>query len=112
MPKSASYGRRDPEDIPKKRPPARTRERRFDQLFDQATDLLDERLRTGEASPTEVTAVLRYASERERADIARIKAQTTYLEAQAEKARSEAVREEMFKKAMDAMSRYDGSSRQ
>lgn len=56
--------------------------------------------------------MLRYASERERADIARIKAQTTYLEAQAEKARSEAVREEMFKKAMDAMSRYDGSSRQ
>lgn len=111
MPKSAAHGRRDPEDVPAKRPPARTKERRFDQLFDLATDLLDERLRTGEASPTEVTAVLRYSSERERADIERIKAQTKYLAAQEEKARSEAFREETFQKAMEAMSRYDGSSR-
>lgn len=112
MPKSASHGRRDDEDIPEKRPPARTKERRFDQLYDLAADLLDERLRTGEASPTEVTAVLRYASERERADIARIKAQTKYLQAQEEKARSEAVREELFQAAMEAMSRYDGTARQ
>lgn len=81
------------------------------QLGTLAENLVEERMRLGTASPTEVTAALRYTSELEQANLQRIKAQTKYLEAQEEKARSEAVKEELFTNAMEAMSRYDGSNR-
>lgn len=108
MPKSSSSGRRSEKDIPKRVPPARTRDRRVQQLVGLAENLVEERLREGTASPTEVTAVLRYGSQSEVANIDRIKAQTQYLLAQKAKAESETVREEMFQRAMDAMSRYSG----
>lgn len=106
MPKSASSVPRSDDEIPKKLPPARTRERRLQQLVVQAEDLVEERIRKGTASPTEVTAVLRYGSELEKANLDRIRAQTDYLIAQKAKAESEAVRESMFTEAMEAMSRY------
>jgi mannose/cellobiose epimerase-like protein (N-acyl-D-glucosamine 2-epimerase family) len=87
-------------------PPARTRERRIQQLVVQAEDLVEERIRKGTASPTEVTALLKYGSEIEKANLDRIRAQTEYLNAQRAKAESETVREEMFTRAMEAMSRY------
>lgn len=65
-------------------------------------------MRRGDASPTEVTAVLRYGSAAEIANVERIKAQTAYLKAQEEKAKSETVRHEMFEEAMEAFSRYSG----
>lgn len=108
MPKSASSSERDPDEIPPKLPPARTRDRRTQQLVFQAENLIEERLRKGTASPTETVAILRLGTEIERANIERIKAHTAYLEAQKAKAESETVREEMFQKAMDAMSRYQG----
>ena len=111
MPKSASSSERDPEDIPTRLPPARSRARRAQQLVVLAEGLLEERLRTGSASPTEVTAVLRLGTEMELANIERIKMQTQYLQAQKAKAESETVREELFSKAIEAMSRYDGSNR-
>lgn len=109
MPKSASSGARSSEDIPMKFPPARTRERRAQQLAIQAENLLEERIRTGTASPTEVVAAVRLATAMEMANIERIKAQTEYLVAQKAKAESETIREEMFTRAMEAMKRYDGS---
>lgn len=108
MPKSASSGRRSEEDIPKKLPPARTRERRVQQLVNLAENLVEERIRNGEASPTEVVSVLRLGTQTELANVERIKAQTAYLEAQRAKAESETVREDMFKRAMEAMGRYAG----
>lgn len=111
MPKSASSSEREPEDIPMRLPPARTRDRRAQQLVVLAEDLLEERLRTGKASPTEVTAVIRWGSEIERVNVERIRMHTKYLEAQKAKAESETVREELFQKAIDAMGRYDGSNR-
>lgn len=90
-------------------PPARTRERRVGQLVNLAEKLVEERMRDKSASPTEVVAVLRLGTAREMADLERIKAQTSYLEAQRAKAESETVREEMFTKAMEAMSRYQGN---
>lgn len=110
MPKSASSGERDPNQVPMPLPPARTRERRTQQLVVLAEGLVEERLRTGTASPTEVTAVLRLGTAQELANVERIKAQTEYLHAQRAKAESETVREEMFKEAMEAMSRYAGDS--
>jgi cytoplasmic iron level regulating protein YaaA (DUF328/UPF0246 family) len=75
-----------------------------------AEKLVEERMRDKSASPTEVVAVLRLGTAREIADLERIKAQTAYLEAQRAKAESEIVQEEMFQKAMEAMSRYQGRS--
>ena len=110
MPKTSGSAARDDNVIPMRRPPARTRERRTQQLVVLAEELVEERLRNGTASPTEVTAVLRLGTAQELANVERIKAQTDYLHAQRAKAESETVREEMFKEAMEAMSRYAGDS--
>lgn len=103
---------RVPEDfdnvIPIRPPPARTRVRRTQQLVMHAENLLEERLINKTASPTEVIAVMRLGTAIEEANVARIQAQTEYLKAQRAKAESETVREEMFSKAMEAMSRYSG----
>jgi len=108
MPKSASSGGRSPEDIPKRLPPARTRERRVQQLVVLAEDLIEERMRNGSASPTEVVAIVRLGTAQELANVERIKAQTEYLQAQRAKAESETFRQEKFDEAMAAMSRYAG----
>ena len=110
MPAKSShhYGRAE-EDVPKRLPPARTRTRRVQQLVGLAEDLVEERIRYGIASPTEVVSVLRLGTQSELANVERIKAQTAYLEAQRAKAESETVREEMFQRAMEAMSRYSGN---
>lgn len=94
------------ESVPIRLPPARTRERRSQQLVALAEDLLEERLRTGQASPTEVVAVYKTGAEIERANIERIRAHTAYLEAQKAKAESETFREQKFQEAMEAMARY------
>lgn len=106
MPKSAAREESDDNVIPIRRPPARSRERRAQQLVILAEDLIEERLISGRASPTEVVAVMRYGSEIERANIERIKAHTEYLHAQRAKAESETVREELFTNAIAAMTRY------
>lgn len=93
-----------------KLPPARTRDRRVQQLVVLAEGLIEERLRDGTASPTETVAIVRLGTARELVDVERIRAQTKYLGAQEAKAQSETVREEMFTRAMDAMGRFDGST--
>lgn len=108
MPKSSEGGERDPKDIPTRRPPARSQKRRAQQIGVLAQDLLEERLRTGKASPTEVVAAIRLVNEAELANIERIKAQTEYLIAQKAKAEAETVRDEMFDNAIAAMGRYRG----
>jgi hypothetical protein len=99
------------ESVPPRLPPARTRERRSQQLVSLAEDLLEERLRNGIASPTEIVAVYKTGAEIERANIERIKAHTAYLEAQKAKAESETFREQKFQEAMEAMARYSGEGR-
>jgi hypothetical protein len=108
VPKSAHSPQRAEEDVPIRLPPAKTRERRVQQLVSQAEALVEERIRKGTASPTEVVAVLRLGTQMEEANLERVRAQTAYLEAQRAKAESETVREEMFQRAMEAMSRYSG----
>lgn len=46
----------------------------------------------------------------EEANIERVRMHTEYLQAQKAKAESETVREELFTKAMEAMSRYQGAT--
>lgn len=111
IPKSSSSAARDPDDLPPLLPPAKTRERRTQQLVAQAEKLIEERIRKGTASPTEVVAIIRLGTEMERVNIERIKMHTEYLQAQKAKAESETVREELFTKAMEAMSRYQGGDK-
>lgn len=112
MPKSARGTGRDDNVSPLRLPPARTRERRVQQLVLKAESLIEERLENGTASPTEVVAIVRLGTELERANIERIKMHTEYLEAQKAKAQSETVREELFTNAMKAMTRYQGGDQE
>lgn len=77
------------------------------QLGSLAEDLLEERVRLGTASPTESVALLKLNDPVAIANLERIRAQTAYLKAQEEKAKSETFREEIFEKAMEAMRRYN-----
>lgn len=108
MPRQSSNPGRSPEEIPEALPPARTRERRVQQLVLQAENLIEERIRKGTASPTEVVAIVKLGTEMERATVERVRMQTEYLKAQKAKAESETVREELFTKAIAAMTRYQG----
>lgn len=78
------------------------------QLGVLAEDLLEERVRLGIASPTESVALLKLNDPVAIANLERIRAQTAYLRAQEEKAKSETFREEIFTEAMEAMRRYNG----
>lgn len=80
----------------------------MEQLGSLAEDLLEERVRTGRASPTESVALLKLNDPIAQANLKRIEAQTAYLEAQRAKAESETFREEKFEEAMAAMKRYAG----
>lgn len=98
----------DSEEMRNYPPPARTSDRRAQQLVIQAQDLVESRMRDGTASPTEVVAVLKMGTAIELANVERVKAHTEYLAAQKAKAESETVREELFTQAIAAMSRYQG----
>lgn len=106
MAKSANLPEDGSNVVPIRRPPARNRERRVQQLVGYAEDLMEQRLLAGTASPTETVAILRLGSEIEQSNIERIRAHTEYLKAQRAKAESETVREELFTQAMEAMKRY------
>ena len=108
MANSAGSGESPADRVPSRRPPARTRRRRVQQLVGYAEDLVEERMLQKTASPTEVVAILRLGTESELANIERIKAQTEYLHAQRAKAEAETVRDSLFSDAMAAMSRYQG----
>lgn len=75
-----------------------------------AQDLLMKRIEEDRASPTEVVAAVRLASELETANLARIKAQTELLVAQRAKAESEMLNSQMMEDAMKAISEYRGDT--
>ena len=108
MPKRPSNPERDPDNVPPRLPPARTDERRAQQLVGLAQGLIEERMRDGSASPTELVAVLRWGTALEKANVERVKAHTQYLEAQRAKAEAETNQEQLFKDALEAMTRYQG----
>lgn len=107
---SNEQGALSPDERPIRKPPARTSRRRAQQITTLAQDLLETRLREDRASPTEVVAALRLASDIEMANIERVKAQTEYLRAQKAKAESEILNSELLENAMKAMGEYNGES--
>ena len=80
-------------------PPALTREGRENQLIDLAIDQAEKELREGTASSQVLVHYLKLASTRE----------IELLRAKKDAARAEVERGELYKKAVEAMRRYQGA---
>lgn len=94
-----------PSDIPRVDRPALTPESRENQLIALAIDCVEERLRAGTASPSEIVHFLKLASTREKEksqeEIKLLKAKTKAIESSEENSR-------LYKEAIEAMHRYAG----
>ncbi len=101
--KSASEPRR-------RRPPARTPEARENQLISLATDLAEQQLASGTASAQVITHYLKLATQRERAEVARIENENRLTSAKIEQLASAQRQEELYAKALAAMRTYSGQS--
>ena len=88
--------------------PALTPEARENQLISLATDLAERQLRDGSASSQVITHYLKLGSTRERIENEILAKQKELITAKTENLRSQKRAEEMFEKAMRAMSSYRG----
>lgn len=95
-------------DDPKRRPPAKTPEARERQLISLAVDLAERQLSEGTASAQVITHYLKLATEREKAEVDRIKNDNRLTDAKIEQMASAARQEELYSKALDAMRAYSG----
>lgn len=90
--------------------PATSREARQAQLENLALDLIEKRLRSGEAGPQETTLFARAAMTRGRIEELRISADIELMSAKKKYMESQEELQKMFKNAVAAMEgvRYDG----
>jgi hypothetical protein len=97
-------------DQPKKRrsPPAQTLEARENQLISLAVDLAEKQLSAGTASSQVITHYLKLGSTTEKLEREKLKEENELLKARAEAIRSEKDLRELYKKAMEKMSIYQG----
>ena len=93
----------------RKRRPALTPEARENQLIALAVDLVERRLIEGTASSQETTHFLKLGSSRERLEREILQRQKELTEAKTENMRSPAHNDELFTRAIEAMSRYRGN---
>lgn len=78
------------------------------QMIELAMDLAKQRMINGTASSQEIVHFLRLGSTRERLEREILEKQKEKLEAQTDNFRSSAHSEELYSKAIEAMSRYSG----
>ncbi len=90
-------------------PPALTREGRENQLIDLAIDQAEKELREGTASSQVLVHYLKLASTREKREKEKMEAEIELLRAKKDAARAEVERGELYKKAVEAMRRYQGA---
>lgn len=89
--------------------PATTPEGREHQLVSLAHDLVEQRLLDGTASATETVHFLKLGSTRERLEQQRLEAEVKLQLAKIESLESQARMEELYAKAIGAMSLYQGT---
>lgn len=94
--------------MPKKRPPAMTPEARENQLIALATDLAEQQLIDGTASPSVITHFLKLASTRQQLELEKMRSETELLRAKADAVQSNQRSEELYAEAIAAMRRYSG----
>lgn len=92
--------------------PATTPEGREHQLVSLAHDLVEQRLLDGTASATETVHFLKLGSTRERLEQQRLEAEVKLQLAKIESLESQARMEELYAKAIGAMSLYQGNAPQ
>lgn len=94
--------------MPAKSRPAMTSEARENQLMALATDLAEQQLRDGTASPSVITHFLKLASTKQQLEIEKLKSETEFLKAKAEAVQSNQRSEELYSEAIAAMKTYSG----
>lgn len=94
---------------PRKRPPARTPEARENELISLTTDLAEKQLREGTASAAVMTHFLKLATVREKTELERMRGQIALDQRKVESMASAEKSEEMFTRALEAMSEYKGN---
>ncbi len=92
----------------RRRPPAKTPEAREQQLISAAVDLAEQQLLSGTASAQVITHYLKLATQREKAEVARIENDNRLTSAKIEQLASVARQEELYEKALAAMKTYSG----
>lgn len=92
----------------RRRPPALTPEDREDQLIALAVDLAEKKLRDGTASNQVIAHFLKLGSVREKLEREKLKKESDLLDAKAESYKSATNVEELYKRAIEAMTRYKG----
>ena len=97
---------------PKKRPPATTLEGRESQMIALAMDVVEERLRNRTASSQEVTHFLKLGSIISQKELALVEQELELKKAKTEAIKSGKHIEELYKNALDAMSRYKGEKQE
>lgn len=96
--------------LPKRKTkPAQSIEERESKLCALAYDLVEQRLLNGTATSQETTHFLRLGSSRERLEREILQKQKEQIEAKTDNLRSSANSEELYTKALEAMSRYSGN---
>jgi hypothetical protein len=106
---AAKKPKKVPADKPKpRRRPAATPEAREQQLTGLAYDLAERRLRDGSATSQEVTHFLRAGSGREELERVKIQHENELTKAKIEAIENQVRSDELFLKAMEAMSLYKG----
>jgi hypothetical protein len=88
------------------RPPATTPQSRENQLIAAAVDLAEKQILEGKASSQVITHFLKLASTRERLEQERIKNENLLLQAKVTQLQSAEKIEELYSKALAAMSSY------
>lgn len=97
--------------LPKRKTkPAQSPEERENQMIALAIDLAEQQLINGTASSQVITHYLKLGSSRERLEKEILTKQKENLEAKTDNLRSAAHSEELYSKALSAMSRYSGNN--
>lgn len=91
-----------------RRPPATTPELRENQLISVAVDLAEQQMRDGTASAQVITHFLKLGSSRERLEQQRIEGEVSLMNAKKEIMESHQKIEELYERALGAMTRYSG----
>jgi len=97
---------RQPKKLP---PPARTVEARENQLIQAAVDLAEKQLSDGTASAQVITHYLKLATTRERLEKEKLTNENELLRAKTEALQSAKKIEDLYAKALKAMSSYSGN---
>ena len=91
-------------------PPAQTAEAREQQLIYLATNRVEQRLRDGTASPSEIVHYLKLGSTKERREREKLEEEIKLLRAKTEELKAAKQIEELYKDAILKFSLYNGES--